>query len=184
MTSNYIHSLKTIVFLISIAGAFLTAKSQADCRLDLTTISPIVNPGTAMVLEYEWDSLQRMEIMLLDTSRLAIITQDGCMRHRIRYQLEGFQPLEDPQEATWFEFTQSFVRDLFQHSPNFHNTWIPFLESFEQQLYVRGTNRQFDVSLGSQDFICYIQDLPHQNPAIYIEQIGFLFKEKIRTKER
>ncbi|MEM6630846.1 MAG: hypothetical protein AAF694_14290 [Bacteroidota bacterium] len=156
---------------------------QSNCRLDLTAIKPVVNTNLAKVEEYEWDPDQRMEIMLLDSSRLAIITQDGCMRHHTKFQLELFHPLEKSTEDQWIQTLKGFIYPLFEDTDGFQQLWTPFIESFEQYIYVYGTNKPFDISLGSQDFICYVQDIPHQNPAIFIEQIGFLFKEKIRIKE-
>lgn len=161
----------------------LSLFSQEECRLDLSTIQPIVNPQYAEVLDYEWDPSQRMEIMLIDSTRIAIITQDGCMRHHTRFQLELFYPLNAPTDADWMNLLRSFILPLFEKDTSFQQIWIPFLEEFEQNLYVHGTNRQFDISLGSQDFLCFVQELPNQNTAIYIEQIGFLFKEKIRRVE-
>ena len=156
------------------------AYSQSDCRLDLTSILPVVDPQVAEVMDYEWDPRQRMEIMLIDSLRMAIITQDGCMRHYTRFQLELFRPLPNPTQEDWIGLLKSFIFPLFNKEDKYEDLWTPFLESFEQNLYVHGTNQQFDVSLGSQDFLCFVQDLPNRNPAIFIEQIGFLFKEQIR----
>ena len=161
----------------------LSLHSQEDCRLDLAQIQPVVDPKSAEVLDYEWDPSQRMEIMLIDSARIAIITQDGCMRHHTRFQLELFHPLLSPTEADWMTLLRSFILPLFEKNRSYQDIWRPFLEEFEQNLYVHGTNRQFDISLGSQDFLCFVQELPNQNTAIYIEQIGFLFKEKIRRVE-
>ena len=73
--------------------------SQEDCRLDLSQIQPKVDPQYANVLDYEWDPIQRMEIMLMDSAKIAIITQDGCMRHHTRFQLELFHPLNLPYRS-------------------------------------------------------------------------------------
>lgn len=170
-----------IVFLMCSLPLFLY--SQEDCRLNLSQIQPVVDPQSATVLDYEWDPTQRMEIMLMDSARIAIITQDGCMRHRTRFQLELFHPLISPTDADWMALLRSFILPMFEHDNSFQTLWEPFLEEFEQNLYVHGTNRQFDISLGSQDFICFVQEIPNQNTAIFIEQIGFLFKEKIRKVE-
>ena len=156
---------------------------QDGCRLDLQSILPVIDSQLAKVQEYEWDPEQRMEIMLLDSSRLAIITQDGCMRHHIRFQLELFYPLDNATEEDWIQTLKGFIYPLFAESQSFQQVWEPFMESFEQYIYVYGTNKPFDISLGSQDFICFVKEIPHQNPTIFIEQIGFLFREKIRSKE-
>jgi len=160
-------------------------KAQSDtCRLDLSQIKPTVSISSANLLEYEWDSTTRMEVGMIDSSRFFVITQDGCKRHRTRLQLHFINEYATDSVSYWIEEVETLIQKLYKDAPDYKRIWQPFLQDFAQQFPVHGTNKPFDISMGSIDFICVVVYAPKREPLLQIDRVEFLFKEKIRSSSQ
>jgi len=172
---------KYVIFLIVEALILNTSHAQRDsCRLDLSNISRVAYPDTTSILEYEWYKATRMEVGMIDSMRFFMITQDGCMRHHTQIQL--FYIRQNPRDSIdiWIDEVENLVNTLFANTVSYPRIWKPFLEQLRQQFPVSGINKPFNISMGAIDFICQVIYYPNQEASIRIDQIAFLFKEKIR----
>lgn len=172
--------LRTFIFvLLSFTFGLHAQDYTQPCRLNLRALSPIIAQYNPFFANHRWDPVTRMELARLSNSRMLMITQDGCKRHHIRLSM-----ILDPREIRpeinfWIAEVKSLMFKVYYGQAEYSAYQAAFEEQIEEKLKIYGLNARFNFPLGTQNFICEIEYDNLRGAKIEIEQIGFIFKEKL-----
>ncbi len=166
-----------IGLFLSIWGS--VSAQQEECRLKLDQLRPVISRYNPFFTDHKWDSLTRIESARISNTRFVVITQAGCIRHHINMEMSM-----DPREVkAGRDFWPKQVK-RFMYMIHFEDKLYPvyraqFEESFELQFRRKGINESFNFPIGTRNFICQILYKPGKEARISIEQIEYVFKEKV-----
>lgn len=150
------------------------------CRMDPDSVKPLIRTADSLLTRYEWMPDIRMEVGEIDSTRIILITQDGCQRLHIKYSFLMNPLLVREGDGFWLEELEGFMFAVYGDSPAYRRLVQPFLLQFEDYFGLHGFNRKFNFPLGTHNFICEVQHVPGRVARFEIEQITYLFREKIK----
>ncbi len=155
---------------------------QADCRIQKEDLKPVIAAYNPFFTDHHWDDFKKWERAQLGRGRRLVISQTGCKRHHISILLL-IKPEEiNPKPSFWVEETQALMHAIYFEDPTYALYRTEFEEAFKENFLRNGTNQKFNFPLGSRNFVCEILYEPGGGANIRIEQVQYIFAEKIMQK--
>lgn len=153
---------------------------QEECRLKTEDLRPIILRFNPFFANHQWDAEAQLEMAQMSDTHLLAITQDGCKRHHVRFDL-----IVAPEASrNSYEFWVSEVEGLMEKVYWERNEYQEFKEEFEtifdEKLHYYGYNHTFNFPVNSRNFICSVYYDATRGARISIEVVTFIFKEDIQ----
>ncbi|MFK7923650.1 MAG: hypothetical protein AB8H47_16955 [Bacteroidia bacterium] len=173
-----------LVCLPFLCLSLLSAQNRDDCRLDLDNLKPIIERYNPFFGDHKWNAQSRIEMARIDNHRLLVITQDGCLRHHIRFGLLIDASLVKDEPSFWTEEAISMLHKVYFEREEYASFAQGFEEAFKQKISSYGVNQSFNFPVGGRTFICQVINDPTRGARISIEMVIFVFKETVKTQQR
>lgn len=164
--------------------SLLPAQNRDDCRLDLDKLKPIIERYNPFFGDHKWNAQSRIEMARIDNHRLLVITQDGCLRHHIRFGLLIDASLVKNETSFWTEEASAMLHKVYFEREEYASFAKGFEEAFSQKISSYGVNQAFNFPVGGRTFICQVINDPIRGARISIEMVNFVFKETVQTQRR
>jgi len=162
----------------------LQAQNRDDCRLDLENLKPVIERYNPFFGDHKWNSQSRIEMARIDNHRLLVITQDGCLRHHIRFGLLIDAKLVKDETDFWTQEASAMLHKVYFENEAYSSFAAGFESAFRQKISSYGVNQTFNFPVGGRTFICQVINDPTRGARISIEMVTFVFKETVQTQRR
>lgn len=163
--------------------SFVFAQKE-DCRLKKEDLKPIIKRYNPFFSNHTWNLESQIEMARMGNNRLLLITQDGCLRHHITFNLIIDPGKVKQDRSFWINEVKSMMHRVYWEQSEYEQYQKEFEENFEDKFSYYGLNDQFNFPIGSRNFICELRFDPVKGGKITIEVINFIFREKIDNSQR
>ncbi|MEM6765042.1 MAG: hypothetical protein AAF824_08970 [Bacteroidota bacterium] len=168
-----------ILMGILVSGWMSISAQPTDCRLDINKLKPVIHRYNPFFTDHKWDSLTRIESARISNTRYVVITQGGCIRHHINMEM-SMDPREVKKDKNfWPDQVKRFMYMIHFEDKSYPIYRAQFEEGFALQFFRKGINESFNFPIGTRNFICQILYTAGKEARISIEQIEYVFKEKV-----
>ncbi|MDX1906595.1 MAG: hypothetical protein SF053_06125 [Bacteroidia bacterium] len=179
----YRHVIKWLVMNVLVLSCVAQARAQeTDCRILPEDMHPLIQRYNPFVAEHQWIEETRMELVRLNGDRFLIITQDGCKRHHIRFNLMLQAPAIVETDSFWVKETCAMMRQVYWGQAAYEEFRREFERAFTENMIRNGLNRQFNFPVGGMNFLCEVRHEPAQGAQILVEMVTYVFREKVEGK--
>ncbi|MEL6592605.1 MAG: hypothetical protein AAFQ68_21080 [Bacteroidota bacterium] len=155
---------------------------QEDCRLDLNNLKPLIERNNPFFSDHKWNSKSRIEMARIDNDRLLVITQDGCLRHHIRFGLLIDARAVRDEVDFWTEEAASMFHKVYFEQEAYYSFAEGFEKGFREKVDEFGVNQAFNFPVGGRTFICQVVNDPVRGARVTIEMVNFVFKESVQAR--
>ncbi|MEZ4828186.1 MAG: hypothetical protein R3C61_18155 [Bacteroidia bacterium] len=176
--------MKSSIYLFFILLFFtLPAFAQKeDCRLKPEELKPLIKRFNPYFSNHTWNAQSQIEMARIGDSRLVMITQDGCIRHHITFNLIIDPKAVNLSREFWLNEVRMLMHHVFWEQPEYDSFGPEFEAAFADKFSIYGLNDPFNFPIGMRNFICELRYDPQKGGKVTIEMVVFIFKEKVETK--
>ncbi|MEM9985602.1 MAG: hypothetical protein AAF804_10975 [Bacteroidota bacterium] len=157
---------------------------QEDCRLKPEDLKPIIVRFNPFFANHKWEPEAQMELAQLSGTHLLAITQEGCKRHHVKFDLVVSPEACQNSHQFWVDEVKNFMPKVYWERTEYQEFGTQFEEKFAEKLLDHGFNRPFNFPIGTRNFICSVYYHPDHGARVSIEVVSFIFKENVETRER
>lgn len=179
---NCLLMLRIIWFGLCICLMNVRVGLAQDCRLKVEDLTPIIQRYNPFFIQHTWDPSGQIEMARMGEERLLMITQDGCIRHHITFNLIIEDKICRGDKAFWVEEVQNFLHKAYWEQEDYTLFGQEFDTTFAQKFDMYGFGRGFNFPIGTRNFICQVDYEPGKGGRIRIEMVVYVFKEQVRTQ--
>lgn len=158
-----------------------TARAQErDCRLDLSSLGPIIQRFNPFFAQHSWDPDRLMEQARLSADRLLTITQRGCIRHHTTFTLLIRPEEVELSQEFWLQEVKAMMYKVHHGKEEVYAIYGPqFEELFEEKLARHRLGSSFNFPIGTRNFVCSINYHPLKGGQVTLEVVEYIFNEKV-----
>ena len=120
----------------------------------------------------------------MSEDRLLAITQEGCKRHHIKFNLVVSPEACRNNYDFWVGEVSKLLQKVYWERKEYEVFGPEFQRIFDEKLHYYGFNHQFNFPVGTRNFICAIYYQPDRGARVSIEMVSFIFRENVRYRTR
>lgn len=179
--------MKSSIYLFFLTLGILVFSSPVfsqneDCRLKPEDLKPLIRRFNPFFTNHTWNAQSQIEMARMGDDRLVMITQEGCIRHHITFNLIIDPKVINLNREFWLNEVRSLMHNVFWEQPEYASFGPEFEAAFTDKFSIHGLNDSFNFPIGLRNFICELRYDPQKGGKITIEMVVFLFKEKMENK--
>lgn len=175
--------MKQLLYLLLVLLA-VPARAQEDCRVKPEDMKALIARFNPFFSDHRWDDASHTEMARMGKDRLLIITQDGCKRHHIVFNLFIDPEVVQLADSFWVNEGVAMLRQVFWEDPLYQSFGPEFEVQFAEKLQEYGLNRQMNFPIGTRNFLCEVGWEADKGGVMRIEMISFIFRERIEVRQQ
>ena len=152
------------------------------CRLNLDELKPIIERFNPFFSHHKWNLHKRIEMARMGDHRLLIISQSGCKRHHINFNLLIDADIVQLSDSFWINEVKSLMHKVYFEQSEYDLYRATFEKTFEEKYNMYGLGGSFNFPLGTRNFICQLRYDEEKGGQIAIEMVQYLFKDRVEVR--
>lgn len=179
-----IHPMRTLLPLLLLSSLSVhliwAQQVQEECRLKPEDLRPIIKRFNPFFANHEWDAAAQLEMAQMSDTHLLAITQEGCKRHHVRFDLIVSPEASRNSYDFWVAEVKGLMEKVYWERREYQEFKEEFETLFDEKLHYYGYNRSFNFPVNSRNFICSVYYDATRGARVSVEVVTYIFKEDIQ----